>query len=30
MSGERIDRPCTLTIVRNGSEREVLLTPREM
>jgi S1-C subfamily serine protease len=30
MSGERIDRPCTLTIVRNGSEREVLLTPREL
>ncbi len=30
MSGERIDRPCTLTIVREGAEREVLLTPREL
>jgi serine protease Do len=30
MGGERIDRPCTLTIVRSGSEREVLLTPREL
>jgi S1-C subfamily serine protease len=30
MGGERIDRPCTVTIARDGSQREVLLTPREL
>jgi serine protease Do len=30
MSGDRIDRPCTLTIVREGAGRDVLLTPREL
>ncbi|MGH2967887.1 MAG: PDZ domain-containing protein, partial [Solirubrobacteraceae bacterium] len=30
MGGERIDHPCTLTVARGGSEREVLLTPREL
>jgi serine protease Do len=30
MGGERIDRPCTLTVAREGSERELLLTPREL
>ena len=30
MAGERIDRPCTLAIVREGRERELLLTPREL
>jgi S1-C subfamily serine protease len=30
MGGERIDRPCTLTVARGGAERELLLTPREL
>jgi S1-C subfamily serine protease len=30
MAGERIGRPCTLEIVREGATREVLLTPREL
>jgi S1-C subfamily serine protease len=30
MAAERIDHPCTLAIVREGAEREVLLTPREL
>ncbi len=30
MDGEHIDRPCTLAIARDGSERELLLTPREL
>jgi serine protease Do len=30
MGGDRIDSPCTLTIVRQGGEREVLITPREL
>jgi serine protease Do len=30
MGGERIDRPCTVTIARDGDQREVLLTPREL
>jgi serine protease Do len=30
MAAERIDHPCTLAIVRDGAEREVLLTPREL
>jgi serine protease Do len=30
MGGERIDRPCTVTIARDGAERELLLTPREL
>ena len=30
MGGERIDRPCTVTIARDGGQREVLLTPREL
>jgi serine protease Do len=30
MDGERIDRPCTLTVARGDGEREVLLTPREL
>jgi serine protease Do len=30
MAGERIGRPCTLEIVRDGTTRELLLTPREL
>jgi S1-C subfamily serine protease len=30
MAGDRIGRPCTLSIVRNGAQRELLLTPREL
>ena len=30
MGGERIGRPATLTVARDGAEREVLLTPREL
>ncbi len=30
MDGDHIDRACTLAIARDGSERELLLTPREL
>ena len=30
MDGEHIGRPCTLTVARDGVERELLLTPREL
>jgi S1-C subfamily serine protease len=30
MDAERIGRPCTVRIVRGGTERELLLTPREL
>ena len=30
MAGDRIDSPCTLAIVRNGTQRDLLLTPREL
>jgi serine protease Do len=30
MDAGRIGRPCTLTVVRGGSERELVLTPREL
>jgi S1-C subfamily serine protease len=30
MDAERIGRPCTVRIVRGGTERELLLTPREI
>jgi serine protease Do len=30
MGGERIDEPCTLTVARDGAQRELLLTPREL
>ena len=30
LGGERIDRPCTLTVARDGVRRELLLTPREL
>jgi serine protease Do len=30
LSGDRIDRACTVTISRDGAERELLLTPREL
>jgi len=30
MGGERIDRPCTLRVSRDGGERELLLTPKEL
>jgi S1-C subfamily serine protease len=30
MAGDRIDRPCTLAIVRGGTQRDLHLTPREL
>jgi serine protease Do len=30
MDGDHIGRPCTLAIAREGAERELLLTPREL
>lgn len=30
MAGERIGRPCTLAVVRDGGVRDLLLTPREL
>jgi serine protease Do len=30
MDGDRIDRPCSVTVVRGGEERELRLTPREL
>jgi S1-C subfamily serine protease len=30
MGGERIDQTCTLSVVRGGGQRDVLLTPREL
>jgi S1-C subfamily serine protease len=30
LDGDHIGRPCTLAIAREGAERELLLTPREL